>query len=204
MRDRLLILLTAVALVLGAWAVWRAVTYRAAGVPATGVRDDALPADYPRQARALPAFHLVDEHGKPFDTGAPTGRPTILSFVFAHCKVMCPTLVDDTRRAAEELGPDGARLLWVTLDPERDTPETLPELAEAWQLPPGGHVLSGDPAEIGRMLDTLGVARVPDDVNDFVHPPMVFVLDGDGRLTYTFNGPPVDWIVEGVRRTAGG
>jgi len=203
-RDRLLMLLTAVALLLGAWALWSVYAHRASGVQTAGVRDGALPADYPRQARALPAFHLVDERGEPFDTGAPAGRPTILSFVFAHCTVMCPTLVDDTRRAAEQLGPGRARLVWVTLDPERDTPGTLPALAEAWHLPAGGHLLSGDPAEIGRMLDTLGVARVPDDVNDFVHPPLVFVLDADGRLTYTFNGPPVDWIVEGVRRTAGG
>jgi len=202
MRERLLLLFTILALAVAGFALWQAWAHRSAGVQVADVRGQAMPADYPRQARVLPAFHLVDERGEPLDTGAPAGRPTILSFVFAHCRVMCPTLVEDTRRAAERLGPERVRLLWVTLDPERDTPDSLAGMAEAWRLPEGGHVLSGDPAEVGRMLDTLGVARMPDEANDFVHPPLVFVLDDAGRLAYTFNGPPVDWIVEGVERVA--
>jgi len=205
-RDRVLIAVTLIAGLAVAAAAWRASSYRpATGRPAGVGATEALPADYPRQSLPMPAFRLVDERGAPFDTTRLAGRPTIMSFVFSHCAAMCPTLVEDTRRAAEQLGPERARLVWIMLDPERDTPDSLPALAARWRLPAGGSLLSGAPAEVARLLDTLGVERVPDPASDQIaHPPLVYVLDGAGRLAYVFNGPSVDWIVEGVRRAGGG
>lgn len=206
--NRALIALTLIAGLAVALLGWRVMSARRTAVPVEGAAGEsggALPADYPRQAVPMPAFHLVDQTGAPFDTTRLAGKATILSFVFAHCATMCPELVETTRRAAERLGPERARLVWVTLDPERDTPDSLPAIAERWRLPSGGALLSGAPAEVGRLLDTLGVERSPDPASDQIaHPPLVYVLDARGRMTYVFNGPSVEWIVEGVRRAAAG
>jgi protein SCO1/2 len=206
--TRALIVLTLIAGLAVGLVAWQALSVqRAARVAQGGAPGaaDAMPADYPRQSRPMPAFTLVDQHGAPFDTSRFSGRPTIVSFVFSHCAAMCPALIEDTRRAAEAVGPDRARLVWIMLDPARDTPDSLPALAARWRLPDGGVLVSGPPAEVHRLMDSLGVAHVPDPASDQIaHPPMVWVLDASGRLTYALNGAPVEWIVEGVRRASAG
>jgi protein SCO1/2 len=146
----------------------------------------------------------VDQEGAAFDDRMLRGRTTILSFAFAHCAAICPALVEKVREAAGRLDDaGGAGLVLVTLDPRRDTPEALPALARHWNLPPQARLLSGDPSDVERLLDSLGVPRERDPgTGELVHPALVLVIDGAGRIAYTFHNPPVDWIVEGVHRVA--
>ena len=186
-----------------AWLAWLAFrpahTVPAARAPSGAV--EKLPAGYPRAGKPVPAFRLVDQSGAAFDDRMLRGRPTILSFAFAHCASVCPAMVERLRLAAEDLGAERARLVLVTLDPRRDTPDALPAPAQLWKLPPGAHMLSGDPEEVERLLDALGVPRERDPrTGEVTHPPLVLVVDGDGRIAYTFNNPPIGWITEGVRR----
>ena len=68
-------------------------------------------------------------------------------------------------------------------------------------VPDGARLLSGAPDDVCRLLDTLGVARTRDlQSGDVNHAPIVMVLDRAGRIAYTFNNPPAEWIVEAVRR----
>lgn len=164
-----------------------------------------LPASYPRTALEIPAFRLVDQSGVVFDDARLRGRPTVLSFVFAHCQTVCPVLVRSLSTAARELGPDAAGMALVTMDPWRDTPGALPALAERFALPAGAHLVSGDPGDVCRLLDTLQVARERDlRSGDVSHAPLVMILDADGRIAYRFNNPTAGWIVEGVRRVRAG
>jgi cytochrome oxidase Cu insertion factor (SCO1/SenC/PrrC family) len=93
-------------------------------------------------------------------------------------------------------------VLLVTLDPWRDTPSALPGIARRWELPDGFHVLSsravGDILEI---VERYGVSFTRDDrTGDIVHPGLVFLVDADGRLAYTFNNPSPAWVREALRR----
>lgn len=158
---------------------------------------DRLPPEYPRRATSAPDFTLVDQHGARIARSALRGRPLVVSFVFAHCTTMCPLLVESITQAA----PD-AEVLLVTLDPWRDTVSALPGLARRWALPANVHVLSSN-----RIDDVLGVAaafEVPvqrnESTGDVVHPGLVFLVDGDGRIAYVFNNPSPAWIREGLRR----
>lgn len=165
---------------------------------------EPLPAEFPRSAIPLPAFRLVDQTGAACEAASLTGQPTVLSFVFAHCQTVCPVLVSSVTRAARELGPGTVRIALVTLDPWRDTPAELPALAARWALPDGSRLLSGEPSDVCRLLDTLQVARERDLKNgDVSHVPLVMIVDGQGRIVYRFSNPPADWIVEGVRRIRG-
>jgi protein SCO1/2 len=165
--------------------------------PATQ-RAGELPSDYPRQVTPAPEFALVDRHGTRISLEGLRGRPVVLTFVFAHCQTMCPLLVETIKRAA----PARSEVLLVTLDPWRDTPNTLPGIARRWQVPENFHVLSS-----ARVPDVLGVVEaygVPFERNersgDIVHPGLVFLIDAEGRMAYTFNNPSPGWVHEGVDR----
>ena len=183
----------------GAWVTQRV---RAAwAIPAWGpdfLADAELPEAYPRQAAPAPPFTLVDQHGVAVSLVSLRGRPVVLTFVFAHCQTMCPFVVATLKRAA----PGGAPMLLVTLDPWRDTPSSLAGIARQWELPAGFHVLSSrDVGDVRRVAEAYGVSAARDDkTGDIVHPGLVFLIDGAGRLAYTFNNPPADWVREGLQR----
>lgn len=161
---------------------------------------EPLPADFPRTAEPVPAFALTDQRGLPFTEAALAGRPTVMSFVFAHCETVCPALLQTMAAASRTLGP-GTAMTLVTLDPWRDTPASLATLASSSPLPADARYLSGDPDAVCRLLDQLQVARERDLRNgDVSHVPLVFVLDARGRVAYRFLNPPSDWLVEAVRR----
>jgi cytochrome oxidase Cu insertion factor (SCO1/SenC/PrrC family) len=111
---------------------------------------------------------------------------------------MCPFIVATLRRAA----PEGAAVLLVTLDPWRDTPSTLPGIARQWELPRNFHVLSSRTAgDVLRVAEAYGVGFQRDErTGDIVHPGLVFLVDAEGRLGYTFNNPPPAWVSEGLQR----
>lgn len=170
---------------------------------------DLLPGDDP-----APELALVDQHGQSIDLAMLSGRPVLLTFAFAHCKTVCPLVVETVRRAADRLCVPGTTtspvVVVVTLDPWRDTPSSLPGLATAWHLDAtsfGGeaHVLSGEVAAVEAVLDAYGMPRGRDAKSgDLVHPARVVVLAGDGTLAYQLDNPSIDWLVSAVERARGG
>jgi cytochrome oxidase Cu insertion factor (SCO1/SenC/PrrC family) len=173
----------------------------AAGEPSPS--QGPLPEAYARTALPAPDFTLVDQHGAEV-TLSKLDRPVVLSFAFAHCRTMCPLLIrtlqewskrDDAARAR------GAELLVVTLDPEHDTPETLPELAKAWSFGPRRRVLSGKVDSVLAVLEAYKVPRVKDaTTGEITHPGLVYVVDTEGKIAYTLNNPSVQWLTDAVLR----
>lgn len=169
-----------------------------------------LPADRLPGGDPAPELALIDQHGQIVDLASLAGRPVLLTFAFAHCKTVCPLVVETVRRAAQPLDAPGAEarpvVVVVTLDPWRDTPSSLPGLVGAWHLDPAGfdgeaHVLSGEVAAVEAVLDAYGMPRGRDaKTGDLVHPARIVVLAGDGTLAYEFDNPPVGWLVEAVER----
>jgi protein SCO1/2 len=160
--------------------------------------EGALPEAYPRQTAPAPDFTLVDQHGVRVSLAGLKGRPIVLTFVFGHCQTMCPLIVETLKRSV----PEGGEVLLVTLDPWRDTPSTLPGMARQWELPATFRVLSS--RAVGDVLGVAEAYRVSFERNektgDIVHPGLVFLIDADGRLAYTFNNPPATWVREGLHR----
>jgi cytochrome oxidase Cu insertion factor (SCO1/SenC/PrrC family) len=111
---------------------------------------------------------------------------------------MCPFVVATLRRSA----PDGAEVLLVTLDPWRDTPSSLPGIARQWNLPPSFRVLSSRAVDdVLRVAGLYGVTYERNEkTGDIVHPGLVFLVDAEGRLAYTFDNPPASWIREALQR----
>jgi protein SCO1/2 len=201
--QALVAMLALVVVVEAGWVAAKLRTARRIATADVAAAPAALPADYPRLTATAPDFTLIDQHGDTISLGRFRGRPLVLTFVFAHCRTMCPTLVETVKRASAGARPSEALL--VTLDPWRDTVGTLPAIARQWNVPDGVHVLSGR-----RVEDVLAVVRayeVPferdEKTGDVTHPGLVFVIDGDGRLAFTFNNPPVAWVRDALDRLAG-
>lgn len=197
-----------IAAVLIAEGVWVSAKVRAGLAVAAWDQDGQdtsdLPATYPRQVAVAPDFALVDQGGEKISLGGFKGKPVVLTFVFAHCQTMCPLLVQSIKQAAPGAPP--SEVLMVTLDPWRDTPSALPGIARRWDVPKNFHVLSS--ASVAEVLSVVDTYQVPFERNektgDITHPGLVFLVDAQGRLAYTFNNPPPAWIREGLDRLAAG
>ncbi len=170
---------------------------------------ESFPAAYPRTERPAPAIELVGHDGRPASLAALRGRPVIVSFAFAHCSAVCPTLVKTlsavhTKLAAQTAPSIRPATLVVTLDPENDTPAETAHLAATWGMPAGMIYASGPKADVEGVLDAYKVPRGTDEkTGEIAHPALVYVLDAEGRITYTLNNPTALWLEEAVRRAAG-
>jgi len=176
-----------------------------------GLHGSPLPEPIP-----APALELEDTEGRPLDLRQATrGGVTLVFFGYTHCPDVCPVHMATLAGAYGQLEPevrDQVRILFVTTDPERDTPERL----RAWL---DGHhrdfVGARAPlAEINRALAELllpGVAVLPsehgaDGAPLVGHPSAVvaFGADGRARLRYPFGTRRAHWLHDLPRLVGGG
>lgn len=186
-----------------AWGVQRVVQLNLAYEQAVGANFDneELPETYPRYDDGTPQFNLVNQYQQTVTLESLRGRPLILTFAFAHCGSICPGLVSTVMEGANTYSGERPVVVFITLDPWRDTPSSLPTLAKQWQLKPGDHVLSGPVDEVYRVIEAYKVTTARNTRNgDISHPGMAFIFDSEGRLIYRFNDPSVSWIHQALDR----
>ena len=136
-----------------------------------------------RPGTPAPPLVLVDQHGARFDLASMRGTPVLVTFAFAHCEVVCPTVVQEVRAARRDAGAARMPMVIVTLDPWRDVPARLPHMARDWQLTEGDRVLSGTVEEVNAALDAWRVPRSRDtSTGEVAHATVVLVVDAQGRI----------------------
>ena len=136
-------------------------------------------------------INLVDMNGGRFTTASLGGKPYAVFFGFTRCPNVCPTTLSDLTRDLEQLGPlaDKLTVLFVTIDPERDTPESLKAYLSAFDP----HIigLAGTPEEIAATAKAYRVyyEKVPTDGGDYTmnHTATVFLMNGKGDFTGTIS-----------------
>lgn len=133
-------------------------------------------------------FDLVDQNGAPITDAELKGTPSAVFFGFTHCPEVCPTTLYELaghQKRLREAGED-LRVVFVTVDPERDTPATLKDYVAA--VGPDITAITGAPDKIAAMLKGWGVYAAkagegPDYSMD--HTATTFLLDADGALAGT-------------------
>jgi protein SCO1/2 len=131
-------------------------------------------------------FHLIDDRGRPVSGAHYRGKVAVLYFGYTHCPDVCPTTLAHLTVVLQNLGPlaDRVRVLFVSVDPRRDTPAVLREYVHAF----GPHIvgLTGTPDEIARVAKRYRVAYSygrPDAQGNYTvnHSAALFVFDAQGR-----------------------
>jgi protein SCO1/2 len=145
----------------------------------------------PQAAAIGGPFHLVDQDGKPTSEQDFKGKPFLVFFGFTHCPDVCPTALFEVSEIFRKLGPDAnrARALFVTVDPERDTPEKLKDYLSSFD--PHLSALTGDPAASAAVTKSYRVysKKVPLEGSDYTmdHTAIVYLMDKEGRFVAPFN-----------------
>jgi protein SCO1/2 len=135
-------------------------------------------------------FNLVDQNSKPITDRDLKGHPFLVFFGFTHCPDVCPTTLFDVSEVLRALGPDGkgARALFVTVDPERDTPAVLKDYLSSFD--PRVIGATGDSEAIASMIKSYRVyaKKVPQDGGYTMdHTALVYLMGKDGRFVMPFN-----------------
>jgi protein SCO1/2 len=159
------------------------------------------------QYRTISDYTLVNQNNQRMSLADLRGKPTLLVFGYTFCPDVCPLSMYDLRRVKQALGEagGGVNYVFVTVDPERDTPDVLRRYVAAFD--PAFIGLTGDETTLRKMIyefDGMFEKQLPrpDNPKSYVvaHTSFTYLLDADGRLriTYAF-GTPIDTIARDVR-----
>lgn len=157
------------------------------------------------QARAVADFKLLDTEGRPFTHQNLLGAPTLIFFGFTHCPDVCPTTLLKLAQVRQQAALANLRVLFISVDPQRDTPPLLAQYVHAFD--PQFEGLTGDAAGIGAMAHAFGVAvnRVELPGGDYTmdHSAVVFLLNEDAQIVALFTPPfEVKNFAADLRRSA--
>jgi protein SCO1/2 len=148
---------------------------------------------------------LTDHTGKPRTLADFKGKVVAVFFGFTRCPDVCPTTLAEMKLVKQRLGPDGDRLqvLFVTIDPERDTPELLAKYVPAF-----------DPSFLGLYGDAEATAKTAKEFKVFYqkaagsspdnysmdHTAATFIFDPQGRLRlFAKHGMGADALAQDIK-----
>jgi protein SCO1/2 len=149
-------------------------------------------------------FRGVDQDGKAVTEAELKGKPFLVFFGFTHCPDVCPTTLFELSQALNGLGPraEGINALFVTVDPERDTPEVLQRYLSSFN--PRIRGITGDTTSVEAMVKTYRAyaKKVPLDDGSYTmdHTALVYIMDRDGGFIRPLNMQrPTAEIVDELR-----
>lgn len=171
-----------------------------------GIRESG--SDLPVNTRLGGDAVLVDQTGAAFDTAALRGKVILLFFGYTHCPDICPAALARISQAwkmlAEEGEGDNVQVVFVTFDPQRDTPEHLREYLGFFDE----HIigLTGTEQQIREFAEKYGVVFMEDEaVREegpilFTHSDFIYLLDEEGRVRKLFpSDANIDEIVNDAK-----
>lgn len=134
-------------------------------------------------------FELVDGNGETVTDATFAGKPLVLFFGFTYCPDVCPTTLSELQGWIEALGPDADKLnyAFVTVDPERDTPDVMRDYV--WAFDKRIAPLTGSREQIDAVIKAYRVyaKKVPLDDGDYTmdHSAAVYLMNSDNKFVGT-------------------
>ncbi len=141
-------------------------------------------------------FSLVNQFNEPVNNESYADRYKLIFFGFTNCPDVCPTTLSRMTQALNQLGPLNDKLypLFITVDPERDTPGRLKEYAKAFD--PRIIYLSGSADEIAKVLNAWKASRAKiatekgeatEEDYSMSHSSVLYLMTPDDRLVESYN-----------------
>jgi protein SCO1/2 len=137
----------------------------------------------PLGGQPAPSLDLKDERGGEFHLDTLRGRAVLVYFGYTHCTDICPATLAALNRVVARLGPDARRvsIVFVTLDPDRDTGAALRSYLAAFHPTPVG--LTGAREQIAAVARSWGVNWTVAEQGAYMdHDSFVALVDPEGRL----------------------
>ena len=150
-------------------------------------------------------FRLIDHHGRPRTLADFRGKVVAIFFGYTHCPDMCPTALAELAQTLKQVGKesDGVQVLFITVDPARDTPKVLAQYVPAFD--PRFLGLYGDPdttAKVAAAYKVFFAAQRPNASGNYTidHTAAVYLIDRRGRpRLYVGGGRTVSGMVHDVK-----
>ena len=154
----------------------------AGSLAAAPAKAPSLPADSVYQ---LP-LRLTDQHGKSWDWSRKRGQPQLVSMFYSSCQYICPLIIEGGKAVERQLAPSQqARLgvLYISMDPARDTPKTLAKMAKQRHIDDRRWSLASPEADAVRSVaGVLDVRYRQLSDGEFNHTSALVLLDANGRI----------------------
>lgn len=153
-----------------------------------GEKEEPLPV-----IKEAAAFELTDIDGNAVSLDNTKGKVRLLYFFFANCPDVCPptthmlSLVQE-RLVQEGLFGDDAMILQATIDPERDTPETLKQYAENYGADLNGwkFLRADTEQQVKDIAQSYGIGVLKDEKGNFAHINAVVLIDENNQIRRNF------------------
>jgi protein SCO1 len=148
-------------------------------------------------------FHLTDHNGKPSSLSDFRGKVVVLFFGYTHCPDVCPTKLADLAQTLRLLGKDAdkVQVLFVTLDPERDTREILAQFVPAFH--PAFLGLYGDAQATASVAKSFQVdyQKVPAKSGYMLdHTTFSYLIDTQGKVRLLAGDrEPSEWLAQDIK-----
>lgn len=173
----------ALALAAGAWVALRV------GEPQARTLQSGVLLGTPRP---VAEFALTDHEGRPFTREQLHGRWSLVFAGFTHCPDVCPTTLGLMKVVAQQLGDRAPAMVFLSVDPARDTPAVLRQYVQFF----GGSVtgVTGERAALDSLCASLGIAyvKIPgatEDAYTVDHSAALVLVDPEGRVAGYFPPP---------------
>ena len=136
-------------------------------------------------------FRLVDQNGKPITDADMKGRPFLVFFGYTHCPDVCPTTLFDVSEVLRALGKDADRTgaLFITVDPERDTPAVMKDYLSSFDVHLRGATGDRQAVDAAEKAYRVYAKKVPTTGSDYTmdHTALVYLMDKQGRFVAPFS-----------------
>lgn len=143
------------------------------------------------QPRALARFEFRDFYGQGFDNAALNGHPSLLFFGYTNCPDICPGTMAILREVARQAPLPGLKVLFITVDPDRDTPAALKDYLGSFSKDFIG--LSAGREGLLPLMRSMAAASERETRADgsyqLDHSATLYLLDRRGRLAAIFSPP---------------
>ena len=154
-----------------------------------------------------PDFTLTTQTGDQFSSGDLKGKVLLVSFIFTTCNGSCPATthrmsqIQDKLKARGLFKDDRVRLLSISLDPIRDTPEVLRGYMKLYDADPGHWTfLTGPSDKVKEAIKAWGMWAKPAANGQLDHPSRIFLADTHNRIReiYNLNFLKPKWVAQDV------
>ena len=127
---------------------------------------------------------LTNSSGKTHGLDVYAGHPVLITMFYSSCKHTCPLLIETVRAVARAASnPQDLRVLMISIDPERDTPETLAKLAKERRIDTSRwSLVNANAADVRKIAAALGVQYKQSPDGEFNHSSVISAINARGEI----------------------